>query len=169
MTPSSLVRVQPSLPASRQSPLCLEYKVFHVLPPYLPSPRRNRSRFRFGGRFRRPELLYDPLAQLVEQLPFKPWVRGSSPRWVTKSEEAIYRLLRLFSIVRAHSFRCSSSPNCNRFAGLQFGFGYKYSAKIDFDRSIQRSPRAATVLGFLYFSVFVKMLIGVNPCIVSLF
>ena len=27
---------------------------------------------------------YDPLAQPVEQLPFKQWVRGSSPRRVTK-------------------------------------------------------------------------------------
>ena len=39
---------------------------------------------------------YDPVAQSVEQLPFKPWVRGSSPRWVTTSEQALYRLLRLF-------------------------------------------------------------------------
>lgn len=28
--------------------------------------------------------LYDPVAQLVEHLPFKPVVRGSSPRRVTK-------------------------------------------------------------------------------------
>ena len=27
----------------------------------------------------------DPLAQPVEQLPFKPWVRGSNPRRVTKT------------------------------------------------------------------------------------
>jgi hypothetical protein len=26
---------------------------------------------------------YDPVAQLVEQRPFKAKVRGSSPRWVT--------------------------------------------------------------------------------------
>ena len=30
---------------------------------------------------------YDPLAQPVEQLPFKQWVRGSSPRRVTKKTE----------------------------------------------------------------------------------
>ena len=30
--------------------------------------------------------IFDPLAQLVEQLPFKPWVRGSSPRRVTNPE-----------------------------------------------------------------------------------
>ena len=30
---------------------------------------------------------YDPLAQSVEQLPFKQWVRGSSPRRVTKKED----------------------------------------------------------------------------------
>ena len=38
----------------------------------------------------------DPLAQLVEQLPFKPWVRGSSPRRVTTPEQAAFRLLRRF-------------------------------------------------------------------------
>ena len=38
---------------------------------------------------------YDSLAQLVEQRPFKAKVRGSSPRWVTTSEQALYRLLRL--------------------------------------------------------------------------
>ena len=30
---------------------------------------------------------YDPLAQPVEQLPFKQWVRGSSPRRVTKKTD----------------------------------------------------------------------------------
>ena len=30
---------------------------------------------------------YDPLAQPVEQLPFKQWVRGSSPRRVTKKSD----------------------------------------------------------------------------------
>ena len=39
------------------------------------------------------------------------------------SEQAAYRLLRLFSKVRARSFRCSSFPNRTRFAGLRFGFG----------------------------------------------
>ena len=39
---------------------------------------------------------HDPLAQLAEQLPFKQWVRGSNPRRVTTSEQAAYRLLRLF-------------------------------------------------------------------------
>ena len=28
--------------------------------------------------------IFDPLAQLAEQLPFKQWVRGSNPRRVTK-------------------------------------------------------------------------------------
>ena len=37
---------------------------------------------------------YDSVAQSVEQLPFKPWVRGSSPRWVTKLNED--RLLKQF-------------------------------------------------------------------------
>ena len=39
---------------------------------------------------------HDPLAQLAEQLPFKQWVRGSNPRRVTTSEQAVSRLLRLF-------------------------------------------------------------------------
>ena len=39
--------------------------------------------------------IYDPVAQSVEQLPFKPWVRGSSPRWVTTSEQS-FSLLRHF-------------------------------------------------------------------------
>ena len=38
----------------------------------------------------------DPVAQSAEQLPFKQWVRGSNPRRVTTSEQAVYRLLRLF-------------------------------------------------------------------------
>ena len=66
---------------------------------------------------------HDPVAQSAEQLPFKQWVRGSNPRRVTTSEQAAYRLLRLFSKVRAHSFRCSSFPTANRFAGFAAGFG----------------------------------------------
>ena len=60
-----------------------------------------------------PSQPYDPVAQLVEHLPFKPVVRGSSPRRVTTSEQASYRLLRLFSKVRARSFCCSSFPHEN--------------------------------------------------------
>ena len=74
-------------------------------------------------------VLFDPLAQPVEQLPFKPWVRGSNPRRVTTSEQAAYRLLRLFSKVRARSLRCSSFPNRTRFAGLRFGFGRNLERK----------------------------------------
>ena len=48
---------------------------------------------------------------------------GSSPHARTTSEQAAYRLLRLFTKVRARSFRCSSSPNRTRCAGLRFGFG----------------------------------------------
>ena len=29
---------------------------------------------------------YDSVAQQAEQLPFKQWVRGSNPRWVTKAK-----------------------------------------------------------------------------------
>ena len=34
-----------------------------------------------------PSQISDPLAQPVEQLPFKQWVRGSSPRRVTKKAD----------------------------------------------------------------------------------
>ena len=78
----------------------------------------NQRRRRFAFKYR-----HDPVAQSAEQLPFKQWVRGSNPRRVTTSEQAAYRLLRLFSKVRAHSFRCSSFPTANRFAGFAAGFG----------------------------------------------
>ena len=45
------------------------------------------------------------------------------------SEQAAYRLLRLFSKVRARSLRCSSFPNRTRFAGLRFGFGRNLERK----------------------------------------
>ena len=45
------------------------------------------------------------------------------------SEQAAYRLLRLFSKVRARSLRCSSFPNRTRFAGLRFGFGRSLERK----------------------------------------
>ena len=37
-----------------------------------------------------PSQINDPLAQPVEQLPFKQWVRGSSPRRVTKKSSTPY-------------------------------------------------------------------------------
>ena len=52
-------------------------------------PSQNLTRQRF---IYRP----DSVAQSAEQLPFKQWVRGSNPRRVTTSEQAAYRLLRLF-------------------------------------------------------------------------
>ena len=39
---------------------------------------------------------YDPVAQLVEQRPFKAKVRGSSPRWVTKKRSAFKSKADLF-------------------------------------------------------------------------
>ena len=39
---------------------------------------------------------YDPLAQLAEHLTFNQGVRSSNLRWITTSEQASYRLLRLF-------------------------------------------------------------------------
>ena len=62
---------------------------------------------------------YDPVAQLVEQRPFKAKVRGSSPRWVTTSGQAMYRLPRLFSKVRAQSLCGPSVPHKAR--GWLFG------------------------------------------------
>ena len=51
---------------------------------------------------------------------------GSSPTTGTTSEQALYRLLRLFfAKVRARSCHCSSFPNRTRRAGLRFGFGCK--------------------------------------------
>ena len=76
----------------------------------------NQRRQRFKYR-------HDPVAQSAEQLPFKQWVRGSNPRRVTTSEQAAYRLLRLFSKVRVRSFRCSSFPTAIRSAGFAVGFG----------------------------------------------
>ena len=40
---------------------------------------------------------FDPLAQSVEQLPFKQWVRGSSPRRVTKKPESL-KAFRFFAV-----------------------------------------------------------------------
>ena len=68
---------------------------------------------------------FDPLAQLAEQLPFKQWVRGSNPRRVTlSSRTTLVRddFLCSASKIISHPLRRSSSPNCKRFAGLQFGF-----------------------------------------------
>ena len=42
---------------------------------------------------------FDPLAQSVEQLPFKQWVRGSSPRRVTKKRK-YHTVLPLFAVYR---------------------------------------------------------------------
>ena len=137
LTPSSLVRVQPSLPR--------RWSKLHIprfrLKPQVRSLRRssfpNRTRhagLRFGGAVRggppplKPNPL-DPVAQLAEHLPFKQGVRSSNLRWVTTSEQAAYRLLRLFSKVRARSLRCSSFPNRTRFAGLRFGLGSNLERK----------------------------------------
>ena len=43
---------------------------------------------------------YDSVAQQAEQLPFKQWVRGSNPRWVTKKKaillDGFFLVLRRF-------------------------------------------------------------------------
>ena len=46
---------------------------------------------------------------------------GSNPVTRTTSEQAVYRLLRLFLKVRARSRRCSSFPTATRCAGLAVG------------------------------------------------
>ena len=67
---------------------------------------------------------FDPVAQPAEQLPFKQWVRGSNPRRVTTSEQASYRLLRLFlqKSERAH-FAAPPLQIATAYAGLRFRFG----------------------------------------------
>ena len=47
---------------------------------------------------------------------------GSTPFRSTMSEQALCRLLRLFSKVRARSCSCSPFPNRTRFAGFRFSF-----------------------------------------------
>ena len=55
--------------------------------------------------------IFDSVAQSVEQLPFKPWVRGSSPRWVTSSSQASYRLRRAFLFhCKAHCALIEAAP-----------------------------------------------------------
>ena len=82
----------------------------------------NQRRRRFAFKYR-----HDPVAQSAEQLPFKQWVRGSNPRRVTNSSQALYRLRRVFlcsaSKLISRSFHCSSSPTAIRFAGFRFGCG----------------------------------------------
>jgi hypothetical protein len=86
---------------------------------------------------------YSQLDMLAEMALPEPW-RFKNPIYLTKnpdtpileryihaifkkqlidytSEQALYRLLRLFSKVRARSRRCSSAPNRTRCAGLRFG------------------------------------------------
>ena len=48
---------------------------------------------------------FDPLAQPVEQLPFKQWVRGSSPRRVTKNLKAV-ALSGFFYFLNSHQTHC---------------------------------------------------------------
>ena len=64
---------------------------------------------------------YAGIAQSVEQLIRNQQVVCSSHITSSTSEQASYRLLRLFSKVTARSLRCSSFPKRTRFAGLRFG------------------------------------------------
>ena len=69
-------------------------------PPSSLSPRDPLRWARAGAQRERTE--YDPLAQSVEQLPFKQWVRGSNPRRVTNKKTAA-RLFFCWNDV----FRCA--------------------------------------------------------------
>ncbi len=96
LTPSSLVRVQPSLPRRRSKVRSVRNTLSgipHSAPLLLLS---KTDPLRWAPFWGPPAAAwktlpcedlrnckFDPLAQLVEQLPFKPWVRGSSPRRVT--------------------------------------------------------------------------------------
>ena len=69
---------------------------------------------------------------------------GSTPTTRTTSEQAMYRLLRLFLKVRARSRRCSSFPNRNRLRwvaiwGRRFAADLScYGGNIDFNRPFQK-------------------------------
>ena len=92
LTPS-LAGSSPAIPAtsSRQSPLRSERPGGHSSLLSLASPLQTAIAsldcslvISFS---RKIPIEYDSVAQSVEQLPFKPWVRGSSPRWVTKTRK----------------------------------------------------------------------------------
>ena len=84
---------------------------------------------------------YEPLAQLAEHFTFNERVWSSNLQWLTTSEQALYRLLRLFAKVRARSFCCSSFPNQIRCAGLRFGFGCRPESRASILFRYSRSPR----------------------------
>ena len=70
--------------------------------------------------------IYDPVAQSVEQLPFKPWVRGSSPRWVTKKKDTLRRVFlfefrRLKAAFTLRRLKCSGEVDspCAKIFALQ--------------------------------------------------
>ena len=68
------------------------------------------------------------------------------------SEQAAYRLLRLFSKVRARSFRCSSSPTAIRSAGFAVGLGVGRevnASKVFTLSTSEQSPLCSDVLLFL--------------------
>lgn len=73
-----------------------------------------------------PILSNDSVAQSVEQLPFKPWVRGSSPRWVTKKKDTLRRVFlfefrRLKAAFTLRRLKCSGEVNspCAKIFALQ--------------------------------------------------
>ena len=78
---------------------------------------------------------------------------GSSPFRRTTSEQAAYRLLRLFSKVRAHSFRCSSSPAAIRSAGFAVGLGAGREVNVSKVFTLSTSPQASYRLRRLFSKV----------------
>ena len=67
----------------------------------------------------RVNLIYAPLAQLVEQLTLNQWVLGSSPRWCTKKA---LRKRRAFFIMIAALCECFHLPLTSTQVGGSFCF-----------------------------------------------
>ena len=99
LTPASLVRFQPSLPiVGANSGSFAPPHAAGLIPSVAPPPQTEIlisvwSRAKGVGPYVPVFISYDPLAQLVEHLPFKPVVRGSSPRRVTMKDGAEHSFL----------------------------------------------------------------------------
>lgn len=102
MTPASLVRFQPSLPiVGANSGSFAPPHAAGLIPSVAPPPQTEIlisvwSRAKGVGPYVPVFISYDPLAQLVEHLPFKPVVRGSSPRRVTRRKTLQIVVLQRF-------------------------------------------------------------------------
>ena len=102
------------------------------------------------------KMKYAPVMELVDMrdLGSRAAMRvGSSPFRRTMLEQALYRLLRLFSKVRACSFCCASFPTAIRSAGFAVGFGRR-PENLCFESvhafRFRKSPKAIIALGLLH-------------------